>query len=230
MVAHPPSFHPAKTLASTGWTGTSRGCSVFTAFSARALVLYETRPPDGRADGSSDRTPPAETRRLPEAQPAEEEQGIDDPSICGDALVGEDLLDLCAREDRAGAPRWVLIDLLRQLALFHLHGARLDELVGDGVLEHRVQHPVDVPHRARRQLIHPASRAPPQPADKVADVPWSNARERQFAEGFVDVLQPPFVRPDVGEPADAPSIREHHSRRPAGWDRLLADTADPSVR
>ncbi|MFO0556194.1 MAG: hypothetical protein U0271_47900 [Polyangiaceae bacterium] len=125
---------------------------------------------------------PAKRRDLAEAHAAQEFQRVEHAPILGDARVGDGADDLLALEDRARAPHRVLVDLLRERVLLEHAGVRVDELVGDGALEHRVEHPVDVAHGHGRELLLLAADLRLEVQKEVLKVPRAHVAKHEIAE------------------------------------------------
>jgi hypothetical protein len=95
---------------------------------------------------------PGQRRDLAEPHRAQEHQRREHAPIVRRRLGRDDGLHLVAREHRGAAPRAILVALRRKLVLEHAR-ARRDQLVGDGIVEHRAQRAVDVPDRPRREEL-----------------------------------------------------------------------------
>jgi hypothetical protein len=74
---------------------------------------------------------------------------VNDPPVFEDAHVGDQRLNLFAREDRVRPEGSVLVDVLREDALRQDARRERDQLVGDGCPEHACGHGVDMPDAAR---------------------------------------------------------------------------------
>ncbi|MFT3693956.1 MAG: hypothetical protein QM831_12505 [Kofleriaceae bacterium] len=93
---------------------------------------------------------PLQRGSFSEAHRSEEHDRVHDATVIWNLVArrGDDGLNLVAREHRRATPRSIFVLLLGQLVLQHAR-ARREELVGNGIVQHRAQRSVDVEHGPR---------------------------------------------------------------------------------
>src|SRR5262249_37277836 len=105
--SQPLNFHPAKTLARVGWTGTVRGRSVLVGrLHAKARVPRRDNLEAAQRLQRRVVVPPAQGRGFAGAQTAEELERVHDAAVLGDSLIGKSTSRLLRGRTRLRCARW----------------------------------------------------------------------------------------------------------------------------
>jgi hypothetical protein len=115
---------------------------------------------------------PAQPGDLAVPQPRDRLERVLHAALDRDPRVRDQLLDLACGVRCGRAPLGIPVDLLGQLATVEHARVALDQLIDERVTKHRVNEPVHVQDRARRELTCLAQRA-----DHVAHVPGFHLRQ-----------------------------------------------------